>query len=612
MEHQLHFSNYKEVLLFLITAGIVVPLFQRLRISPVLGFIAAGVLLGPFGLGRLASSWPQIEAISILDVSDIAKVAELGVAFLLFMIGLELSFERLRRLRKLVFGLGAAQVGVTTLVIGHLCYFAGLNLAASATIGAALALSSTAIAMPALAERKRLNSSAGRAAFAILLFQDLMVAPFLFMVTVLAESDGGKSVLQLFTTTLLPAFLGLIAILGVGRLLIRPLFHHVASARSTELFVAACLLVIIGAGLAAVSAGLSMALGAFIAGLLLAETEYRREVEVTIEPFKGLLLGLFFVTVGAGLDLAAVAAQPLKTLGIAAALIVGKGVLIYAGARAAGLPPAPARETALVTAPGGEFAFVMLGAAAAGGLIDRAFASQLMLAVTLSMIAIPALAWAGARQSVSARTSAHATAMQEAAPEGEHSGHVIIVGHGRVGALVGEMLTRHGIPFLAIDGDPRLVARARDAGMNIYWGDATRVEFLRKCGIHAAKALVVTMDAPAAVDRVVQVARAERGSLTIVARARDAHHATQLYELGASDAIPETIEASLQLAEALLVDIGVAAGFVIASIHEKRDEFRAMLQRESKGAERRAIRLSRRMKEMGRKEAGRKEPGPSP
>ena len=622
MEHQLHLSDYKEVLLFLITAGIVVPVFRRLRISPVLGFIAAGVLLGPFGLGRLAGSWPQIEAISILDVSQISKVAELGVAFLLFMIGLELSFERLRRLRKLGFGLGAAQVGLTALAIAHICYFAGFNLGASAAIGAALALSSTAIAMPALAEGKRLNSTAGRAAFAILLFQDLMVAPFLFMIMVLAESDGGKSVLQLFTTTLLPAFIGLVAIVGLGRLLIRPLFHHVAAARSTELFVAACLLVIIGAGLAAAAAGLSMALGAFIAGLLLAETEYRREVEVTIEPFKGLLLGLFFVTVGAGLDLATVAAHPLKTLGIAAVLILGKGALIYAGARVAGLPVAPARETALVTAPGGEFAFVMLGAAAVGGLIDRGFASQLMLAVTLSMIAIPALAWLGARQSRAARTATNMETSQSAPPDGEYSGHVIIVGYGRVGALVGEMLKRHGIPFIAIDGNPRLVGRARDEGVNAYWGDATRVEFLRKCGVHAARALVVTMDAPAAVERAVQVARAERDSLTIVARARDAQHAAHLYELGATDAIPETIEASLQLAEALLVDIGVAAGFVIASIHEKRDEFRALLQRESKGPERRAIRLSRRVKDIGRKDAGRretagktpehKEPEPSP
>ncbi len=600
MEHQLHISDYKEAILFLITAGIVVPLFHRLRISPVLGFIAAGVFLGPFGLGRLADTWPAFEWVSISNIEQLSKVAELGVAFLLFMIGLELSFERLMRLRKLVFGLGAAQVAITTIVIGEIAYLSGLSVKASIAVGAALALSSTAIVMPVLAERKRLNSSAGRTAFAILLFQDLMVAPFLFMITVLGGSEGGSGVLALFVSTLAPALIGLAVLVGLGRLLIRPLFHHVAAARSTELFVAACLLVIMAAAVGAASAGMSMALGAFVAGLLLAETEYRREVEVTIEPFKGLLLGLFFVTVGAALDFARIVAEPLQTIGIALALIAGKFLITYVLARLAGVRGPAAREAALVNAPGGEFAFVMLGAAIAAGLLDRPLASQLALAVTLSMITIPLLAAIGAKLSPPAQKPADGSAMVENAPEGDTQGHVIIVGHGRVGALVGEMLARHKIAFMAVDGDPRLVASARDSGLNIYWGDAARPEFLRKCGIAGAKALVVTMDAPAAVERVVQAARAQRSDLTIVARARDAGHAAHLYEIGATDAVPETIEASLQLAEALLVDIGVPAGYVIASVHEKRDEFRAFLQKDGAERERRGIRLSRRVKEMSR------------
>ena len=600
MEHQLHLSDYKEAILFLITAGIVVPVFHRLRISPVLGFIAAGVLLGPFGLGRLAQEWPAFGAISISNIEQLAKVGELGVAFLLFMIGLELSFERLTRMRKLVFGLGAAQVAVSTLIIAEIAYLAGLSIQAAIAVGAALALSSTAIVMPVLAERKRLNSSAGRVAFSILLFQDLMVAPFLFMITVLGQSEGAGSVLTLFVSTLLPALIGLALIVGLGRLLIRPLFHHVAAARSTELFVAACLLVVMGAGVAAASAGMSMALGAFIAGLLLAETEFRREVEVTIEPFKGLLLGLFFLTVGAGLDLARVIAEPLLTIGIAMALICGKFVVTYALAMLFGVREMAAREAALVSAPGGEFAFLMLGAAMVTGLLDRSFGSQLALAVTLSMIAIPLLASIGARMARAAQAQVDAGAMADNAPEGDTQGHVIIVGHGRVGALVGEMLATHKIPFMAIDGDARLVARGRDNGLNIFWGDASRPDFLLKCGIMGAKAIVVTMDAPAAVDKVVQVARKQRPDLTIVARARDAGHASHLYEIGATDAVPETIEASLQLAEALLVDIGVPSGFVIASVHEKRDEFRALLQKDGTHEERRGIRLSRRIKDMSR------------
>ncbi|MFN3891079.1 MAG: cation:proton antiporter [Beijerinckiaceae bacterium] len=600
MEHQLHLSDYKEAILFLITAGIVVPLFHRLRISPVLGFIAAGVLLGPFALGRLAEHAPLFKWVSISNVDQLSKVAELGVAFLLFMIGLELSFERLMRMRKLVFGLGALQVGVTTIVIGEIAYLSGLPLKAAIAVGAALALSSTAIVMPALAERKRLNSSAGRVAFAILLFQDLMVAPFLFMISVLGGSDGGNGVLSLFVSTLAPALAGLILLVGLGRLLIRPLFHHVAAARSTELFVAACLLVVIGAGLAAAAAGMSMSLGAFVAGLLLAETEFRREVEVTIEPFKGLLLGLFFVTVGAGLDFGRVAGEPLQTIGIALALIAGKFLITYVLALIAGVREIAAREAALVNAPGGEFAFVMLGAAIGTGLIERPFASQLALAVTLSMIAIPFLAAMGARMAKGAPGQVDPATMVENAPEADTQGHVIIVGHGRVGALVGEMLARHKIPFMAVDGDARLVARAREEGLNIFWGDASRPEFLRKCGIMGAKAVVVTMDAPAAVEKVIQIARAQRPDLTIVARARDAGHASHLYEIGATDAVPETIEASLQLAEALLVDIGVPAGFVIASVHEKRDEFRAFLQKDGAHIERRGIRLSRRIKDMSR------------
>ncbi len=600
MEHQLHLADYKEVILFLLTAGIIVPLFHRLRISPVLGFIAAGVLLGPFALGRLAQHWPAFGWVSISNVEQIAKVGELGVAFLLFMIGLELSFERLMRLRKLVFGLGAAQVAVTTIVIGEIAYLAGLSVTAAIAVGAALALSSTAIVMPVLAERKRLNSSAGRAAFAVLLFQDLMVAPFLFMITVLGGNGAGNGVLSLFVSTLLPALVGLALLVGFGRLLIRPLFHHVAAARSTELFVAACLLVVIGAGLAAASAGMSMALGAFIAGLLLAETEFRREVEVTIEPFKGLLLGLFFVSVGAGLDFARVLAEPILTIGIALALIIGKFLITYLLSLLFGVREIAAREAALVNAPGGEFAFVMLGAATLSGLLERPLASQLALAVTLSMIAIPLLAAAGARMARAATAPVHPGTLIENAPETETQGHVIIVGHGRVGALVGDMLARHKIAFVAIDGDARLVARARNDGLNIFWGDASRPDFLRKCGIMGAKAVVVTMDAPAAVEKVVEAARAQRQDLTIVARARDAGHAAHLYEIGATDAVPETIEASLQLAEVLLVDIGVPTGFVIASVHEKRDEFRALLQKEGENMERRGIRLSRRIKDMSR------------
>jgi CPA2 family monovalent cation:H+ antiporter-2 len=594
-------ADYRETLLFLVTAGVVVPLFRRLRISPVLGFIAAGLLLGPYGLGRFAHLHPWIAAISLSDIEGLAKVSELGVTFLLFMIGLELSFERLNRMRKLVFGLGALQVFASAIAIALVAFWFGQSAPAAAIIGGALALSSTAIVVPVLAERRRMNTGAGRATFAILLFQDLMVAPFLFMVAMLdprAHANVGFGLIS----AILPAMLALGVIVGLGRLILRPLFHHVAAARSTEFFMAACLLVVLGTGVATALGGLSMSLGAFIAGLLLAETEFRREIEVTIEPFKGLLLGLFFVSIGAGLDLSYVFNRPAETLGLALALIAGKAALLFGIARMVGLSAPVARETALLIGPGGEFAFVMVGAAIAEGAIASVVGSQVMLAVTLSMVAIPVVA-AIAFKLAPPRVEAKIDNEGLEAGDEEAEGRVIIVGYGRVGALVGDMLSRHKIPYICVDDDVRLVQRERqrDKDKKIYWGDATRPDFLMKCGIATARGIVVTMDAPKAVEQVIKVAHEARADLTIVARARDANHATHLYEIGATDAVPETIEASLQLAEAVLVDIGVPMGLVIASIHDKRDEYRALLQPKNDGArERRAIRMSTRVKAMGR------------
>jgi monovalent cation:H+ antiporter-2, CPA2 family len=568
-------SFYKETLLFLVTAGIVAPLFFRLRISPVLGFLLAGVALGPFGLGRLIARAPWLDAFALTNVEAIDRVAAFGVVFLLFMMGLELSFERLTRMRRLVFGLGAAQVGLSTLLIGAIALGIGQPPAAALVIGAALSLSSTAIIIPVLAERKRLNLTAGRVSFAILLFQDLAVAPLLFMVTMLI--GGQKNGLGLgLALTIAPATLALTGLIVLGRRVLRPLFHSVAMTKSTEFFMAACLLVVLGTGLIAAISGLSMALGAFIAGLLLAETEYRREIEVTIEPFKGLLLGLFFVAVGAELDLSLAFASPGPVLFIAAALVIAKALALLVLGRLFRLPARAAREIALLLGPGGEFAFVMIGAAVAGELVAPKSGQTILVAVTLTMLATPALARLG--EYLAGQLPAPSLSPEAMEPPPEDEAHrVIIVGYGRVGALIGEMLERHKIPYIAVDSDANLIARERRVGKPIFFGDATRPEFLRRCGIETARALVVTMDAPRANEEVVEAARGLRADLTLVARARDADHAKTLYDLGVTDAVPETIEASLQLSEAVLVDIGVPMGIVIGSIHEKRDEYRKIL-----------------------------------
>jgi CPA2 family monovalent cation:H+ antiporter-2 len=561
-------------MLFLVTAGVVAPLFVRLRISRVLGYLLAGVALGPFGLGRLAERTPALAALALTNVEAIGRVAQFGVVVLLFTIGLGLPLERVKRLRRMVFEFGLGQMVACALPIGLVAYALGRTPSASTTIGAALAMSSTAIVIPVLAERKRLAAPVGRMTFAALLMQDLAVAPLLVLVAMLSGGHSGNIAVSV-AIALAPAAMGLAAVILVGRAALRPLFHSVALTRSPEFFMAACLLVVLGAALTAAATGMSMALGAFVAGLLLAETEFRREIEVTIEPFKGLLLGLFFVSVGAQLDLSILAAQPSTTIGIVAALIAIKAVIVFILARLFGAPNRVAGEAALLLGPGGEFAFVMIGAAVAAGVVDGADGAILLVAVALSMMTIPSLGRLGA--ALARRRAPELNPEALVAPPEDDSNRVIIVGYGRVGALIGEMLDVHRIRYIAVDADPNLTARERSAGKPVYYGDASREEFLRRCGLETARALVITLDKPAANEEVVAAARRLRPDITIIARARDADHARTLYQLGVSDAVPETIEASLQLSEAALVDLGVPMGLVIASIHEKRDEFRKLL-----------------------------------
>ncbi len=584
MEGHVSPGEYKDVVLFLATAGVIVPLFRRWRISPILGFLGAGVVLGPFGLGALSGAFPWLGYFTIANPDEIAQLAEFGVVFLLFMIGLELSWERLRLMRRWVFGMGALQVSLCLAAIALAAMAFGLDVAPAAAIGAALALSSTAVVMQILTEHKRQHSPAGRATFSVLLFQDLAVAPILVTLAILGRGGGEDAV---FSPRLLlafaPAALGVMILVAFGRLLLRPMLKSVARAKSEELFMAACLLVVIGAGLVSALTGLSMALGAFIAGLLLAETEYRHEVEVTIEPFKGLLLGLFFLSVGIGLDLSLLAAKPWAILGMSVGVVALNATVVFGLGRLFGLPWRGALEAGLLLAGGGEFAYVILSAAMGDGIVPRPLGQMVLVSSTISMMCIPLLAAAGLRlggrktggQGLAAEPAA-APAADAAAAE---TPKVLVVGYGRVGKLVGDMLHRHDIAWVAAERDPKLVEAARHAGEAIYFGDASRQEFLRRCGLESAPALVVTMDSPEGVEAIVATARAMRPDLTIVARARDARQAQRLYELGATDAVPETVEASLQLSEAVLVEIGVPMGLIIASIHERRDEFRKALNR---------------------------------
>lgn len=566
-------SSYSTVIAFLATAGVVAPLVKRLKLSPILGFLGAGVLLGPDGLGRFAAAAPLLRFFTVSRGDQIGPAAELGVVFLLFSIGLELSWERLRLMRRQVFGLGGLQTLGSAALLAAAGLMAGLTTGAAVSMGLALAMSSTALVLPAMSETGRLHARAGRSVFAILLFQDLSVAPVLVALTLMGHPAGAPGPV----TALASACIGLVGIIVVGRLVLRPVFRSAAKAKSQDLFMAASFLVIIGAGLIAEVLGLSMALGAFIAGVLLAETEFRHEIEVLIGPFRDLLLGLFFVSVGLGLNVALLVHEPGLIFGVAAGMLALKTVVGSVAARLFGQKGGSALETGLMIAAGGEFAFVILGQAGSDHLISPSLAQALMVSATLTMFAIPGLGVLGARLGASAGA---AEAAARAAPP-ETAGarpRVIIVGYGRVGRLVGEMLDRHQIAWVAIDNDFRSVEAARRKGLDVYFGDAARPELLERCGLAAAPGVVLTSDRPEAAESVTSAVRRLRPDVVLVARARDAAHARRLYGLGASDVVPETLEAGLQLSEAVLVDIGTPMGFVIASIHEKRDEMRRSLR----------------------------------
>ncbi|WP_397397056.1 cation:proton antiporter [Phenylobacterium sp.] len=569
-------GDFKDVVLFLATAGIVVPLFRRWRISPVLGFLGAGVLLGPSGLGALAAHAPWLAELTINSPRELAQLGELGVVFLMFMIGLQLSWARLWLMRRYVFGLGTLQVLGCGLIVGLTAYLLGASPAAAAAVGAAMALSSTAVVMPILTESRRQHVQAGRVTFAVLLFQDLAVAPILITLSLLGR-EAGAGLSPDLLLSFAPAVAAVAALVGFGRFFLRPMMRSVAKARSEELFMAACLLVVLGSGLLAAFAGLSMALGAFVAGLLLAETEFRHQVEQVIEPFKGLLLGLFFLAVGIGLDVGLILEQPLQIAGVTFGLMGLNAALIFGLARGFGLKWRPAVETALLLAASGEFAFVILGSAMAQGLVPDALGQSLLVSATLSMMCIPALAALGLR--IAGRVVPGVA--EASGPSEPGKGQILVVGFGRVGRLVGEMLDRHGLPWSAIDQDAGVVERGRRAGHSLYFGNALRPGFLERCGLDSARALVVTADAEGddvvAVEALVSLVRDRRPDLTIVARARDSRQALRFYDLGVSDAVPDTVEASLQLSEAVLLGVGLPAGPVIASIHERRDAFRREL-----------------------------------
>jgi len=553
----LHAENLKGLIVFLIVAGVIVPLFHRAKIGTVLGFLIAGVVLGPHGLGRLQAEHPWIYYITFDDPKRGEALAEFGIIILLFLLGLELSLQRFWQLRRYVLGIGFAQVVFTTLAIGLTVRFAGGVPPSGIILGLCLALSSTAIVMQILTEQHRVANPIGRIALSVLLFQDLMVVPILFIVGMLSRGPEARvtGIVDLITP-FAGALASVIAIMLVGRFLLGPLLRLVVKTGSRDLIMALALLILVGASVATGLAGLSVALGAFLAGLLLSDNEARHHIEVDLEPFKGLLLGIFFVSVGSNLDLFVIAADIGWIVLAVIVLMGGKTLILYAIARAFGVVRTTAAEVALLLAQAGEFAFVVLSVAQQHSLLPPRLATGAVAVVSISMLLTPLAAMLGRRVATLLTSSEH-DGLRPGEEVGELEGHVVIGGLGRVGLLVAQTLEAENVPYVALDTDGDLVSHLHGGSGHVYYGDAARPELLERVGGRHARAFVVTVNNARAAERMVKAAKAIQPDALVFARAADPKHAARLVELGAVSVVPETVEASLQLAGRLLEGLDV-------------------------------------------------------
>lgn len=573
-------SILSDALVILGAAGIVIPLFARFRITPVIGFILVGILVGPAGLGAFVSQAPWLGYVTITDVHRLDYFAELGVVMLLFTVGLELSFGRLWEMRRQVFGLGALElIGCAALIALGLIVL-GNSPATGLALGLALALSSTALVLRIVDPQRPV----GKAALAMLLFEDIALVPIIFLLGAMGRGSEAQTSAELMAV-LGKGALVVLVLLVAGRLLFPRLFAQAARTKSPELFLAASLLVVIVASGATGAVGLSPIVGALIAGLLIAETEYHEEVEAITRPFQGLALGVFLITVGMGLDLNFIVANAGPILFATTLILVAKALVTGVLLRLMGARRGTATEAGILMASPSETTLIVLGAAIAARLITREAAQFWQIVTALGMTITPLLAGLGRR--VAGRVDRGARLEADGATD---SARTIIIGFDRVGRLVADMLRRHDQPFVAIDRDNDRVIEGQAQGWPVMYGDATRDALLDKLGIAEAKAVVLTMDEPVLAQRLVRKLRARFPDLPILARARDARHAAALYRAGASTAVPQNLESSLQLSEAVLVDVGVPMGFVIASIHEKRDEYRAMIRDEGDLAEKPGLR----------------------
>ncbi len=536
------------IAILLATAVILVPISRRLGFGSVLGYLVGGALIGPSGL-RL-----------ITDVHEIAGVSELGVVMLLFLIGLEVRPQRLWTMRRAVFGLGAAQVVVTAAALAALGHWYGLAWPAAIVIGAGLALSSTAIVLPMLSERGLLGMASGRDIFAVLLFQDLAFIPLVAAVPLLAGGGEDQGVPWLAVAQAVAAVL---VILAGGRYVLRPAFRAIGGARTPEVFTALALFVVAGTAAVANAAGLSMSLGAFLGGVLLSDSEYRHEVQADVEPFEGLLLGFFFLSVGMSANLGLAVAEPLFFVAVVPGLMLVKAVVAFALSRMGGQPTRTALRFGLALPQGSEFSFVLFQAAIGAGALSQAASDRATLAIALSMAATPLLFAASERFVVPRFDRRPAPVYDTIQDDGSPA---IICGFGRVGQIVGRVLSMHGIAFTALEQDSAQLEVVRRFGNKVYYGDPSRPDLLRAAGAEHARLLVVALDDQEQALRVVEVARRTFPKLVILSRARNRRHWHLLADRGVEAPVRDTFHSALRLSELTLQALGTAPEEARASV----------------------------------------------
>jgi glutathione-regulated potassium-efflux system protein KefB len=560
---------------FLAATVIAIPLFRKFRLSSILGYLAAGVAIGPWGL-RI-----------IQDTHGVMELAEFGVVLLLFVIGLELQPSRLRAMRRAIFGLGLAQVVVTTLVFALIARWLGLQPTPAFVTGFALSLSSTPLVLQLLAERQQLNTHHGRSSFAILLFQDIAVMPVLAILPLLGTT-GGQQDLTATLLIALKALAVLAALVFGGPYILRPLLRIVAETKAGEAFTAAALLVVTATALLVSGVGLSMALGAFVAGLLLADSEYRHELEADIEPFKGLLLGLFFMSVGMAANVGLLLERPGTIAALVGGLLLIKAVLLWGLARASGHAPESARGLAFALPQAGEFGFVLFALAVNHGIMESPLSQLLVIVVTISMMASPLL--------MLLHTSVIEPRLTRPVPRqfdriDSTESRVIIAGFGRVGQIVGRVLLMRRISFTALEASAAQVDIVRRFGSKVYYGDASRLELLQAAGAAKAEVFVLAIDDIDASVRTAELVRRHFPNLKILARARNRQHALHLMDLGVRYLIRETYLSSLDMARQTLESLGMARAEAAESIKrfDAHDKKTLLLQREVRDDEQKLI-----------------------